>query len=235
MSGEARRRRVRALVRCAGIRDELVEPLERAFVHESFAAEHGETSNERLEFLGDSVLGFITASWLYRSYPGEDEGMLTARKARIVNDPQLARTARRLKFDEVVQLGIGMRRAGGAENESILADALEAFVAALYLEYGLEAARYFVENEHIATLDHSTDALFDAKTRLQHRAQQNAGATPLYRDENLGTPQMPKFRSSVWLEDRLVGIGDGSSKKTAQQAAAAAALAALEESGGSAT
>jgi ribonuclease-3 len=177
-----------------------------------------------MEFLGDSVLGCITAAWLYERYVDEPEGLLTLRKAAIVNDVQLAQTARRLGFSALVALGAGMRTAGGSENTSVLADAFEAFVGALYLEFGLEKARQFVVAQHIEQLDHSANALLDAKTRLQHYAQEHLAATPVYRETSRGTPQRPAFKSRVSVNGRILGRGDGPSKKSAQQAAAEAAL-----------
>lgn len=225
MAGETKRRRLRALLRGAGVRSagELAL-IEQAFVHESHAKEHGRLSNERMEFLGDSVLGAITAHWLFESFPDEPEGRLTVRKASIVNDAQLAQSARRLGFAEVLELGSGMRNAGGADNTSILADAFEAFVAALYLRYGMEKARTFVVTQHIGALDHAPGALLDAKTRLQHYAQEHLSATPAYRDRTAGTAQHPEFVSCVVVEEKTLGTGNGPSKKAAQQAAAAAAL-----------
>jgi ribonuclease III len=229
MSGEAHRKRLRALLRLAGVRAEGdLAPIERAFVHESHAKENAVTSNERMEFLGDSVLGFITASWLHERFPDDSEGILTLRKAAIVNDAQLARTARRLLFSDVIRLGAGMRAAGGADNTSILADAFEAFVAALYLNYGIEKARRFVVTEHIDGLDHDAGALLDPKTRLQHFAQEHLAATPVYRETSRGTPQHPAFSSKVSVEGKTLGTGSGASKKAAQQAAAEAALLSLQ-------
>jgi len=228
MSGEAHRRRLRALLRGAGVRvagD--LEIVEQAFIHESYAKEHGGPSNERMEFLGDSVLGTIAAQWLYLRFPDEPEGQLTLRKHAIVNDQQLAQSARRLGFPDLVQLGVGMRNSRGTENTSILADAFEAFVAAVFLRYGMDRARTFVVEQHIEHLNHETDALLDAKTRLQHYAQEQLSATPSYRDRSEGTPQLPKFTSSVFVNDRMLGTGSGSSKKAAQQAAAQAALSSL--------
>jgi ribonuclease III len=228
VSGEAQRRRLRALLRLAAVRvagD--LELVERAFMHESFAKERGGESNERMEFLGDSVLGFIAASWLFERYGVEPEGMLTLRKAAIVNDAQLARTARRLEFNDIVQLGAGMRSSGGADNTSILADAFEAFVAALYLTYGIDKARHFVVGSHIECLDHSADELLDAKTRLQHYAQEHLAATPTYKETAHGTPQEPSFASKVVVKGKTLGTGSGPSKKAAQQAAAEAALVKL--------
>ena len=230
MAGEAQRRRLRALLKRAGVRTAGdLSIVEQAFVHESFAKERDGNSNERMEFLGDSVLGAITAQWLYERFPLEPEGRLTVRKASIVNDAQLAISARRLEFGDLLQLGAGMRNAGGTDNTSILADAFEAFVAAVYLRYGAERARTFVVKEHIETLDHAPDALLDAKTRLQHYAQEHLSATPTYRDRSAGTAQAPKFHSCVLVNGKTLGTGTGSSKKSAQQAAATAALSALED------
>jgi ribonuclease-3 len=229
MAGENHRRRLRALLRTAGVRAPGDLSLaEQAFVHESFAKEHGGASNERMEFLGDSVLGCIVADWLFAQFPDEPEGRLTLRKAAIVNDARLAVTARRLGFSDLVQLGAGMRNAGGAENTSILADAFEAFVAAIFLRYGMEKARGFVVREHVEQIDHAPDALLDAKTRLQHYAQEHLSGTPAYRDANAGTPQQPHFTSKVQVNGRTLGTGSGPSKKAAQQAAALAALASLD-------
>jgi ribonuclease III len=120
-----------------------------------------------------------------------------------------------------------MAAAGGSENTSVLADAFEAFVAALHLRFGMEKATQFVVTAHIAELDHSTDALLDAKTRLQHYAQEHLAATPVYRETSHGTPQRPAFRSKVSVKGRVLGKGEGFSKKAAQQAAAEAALLTL--------
>jgi ribonuclease-3 len=223
--GEAYRRRLRALLRLAGIRRAGdLSVFETAFVHQSYAKERGGGSNERMEFLGDSILGSITAGWLYERFPDEPEGLLTLRKAAIVNDAQLARTARRLGFSGLTQLGAGMVAAGGSDNTSVLADAFEAFVGAVYLRFGIEKAREFVVCEHIEQLDHSAGDLLDPKTRLQHYAQEHLAATPVYRETSRGTPQHPAFKSRVSVKGRILGKGEGPSKKAAQQAAAEAAL-----------
>jgi ribonuclease-3 len=225
MSGENYRRRLRALLRLAGIRTANdLDVFATAFIHQSYARERGGASNERMEFLGDSILGCITADWLFERFADEPEGLLTLRKAAIVNDAQLARTSSRLGLGALMQLGVGMRAAGGEENASVLADAFEALVAALYLRFGLEKARRFVVTQHIEGLDHSSDALLDAKTRLQHYAQEHLAATPVYRESSRGTAQRPAFKSRVSVNGRVLGKGEGLSKKAAQQAAAEAAL-----------
>lgn len=229
MSGENYRRRLRALLRLAGVRKPAsLEEFERAFVHQSYAKENGGDSNDRMEFLGDSVLGCVTASWLFERFPDEPEGLLTVRKAAIVNDAQLAQSARRLGFGALTYLGAGMRAAGGDDNTSVLADAFEAFVGALFLRYGLERSRQFIEREHIERLDHSSEGLLDAKTRLQHYTQEHLAATPVYRETSRGTPQRPAFKSRVSIKGKILGRGEGSSKKAAQQAAAQAALLSID-------
>jgi ribonuclease-3 len=219
------------LLRLAGVRTAGdLTLVQRAFVHESYAKEQGGESNERMEFLGDSVLGYVTAAWLFDRYDDEPEGKLTVRKAAIVNDARLAQTARQLGFSDLVQLGAGMRSTGGSDNTSILADAFEAFVAALYQRYGLEKARKFVVGQHVERLDHDAATQLDAKTRLQHYAQANLAATPVYRESSRGTPQRPAFTSRVSVKGKTLGTGSGPSKKAAQQAAAEAALTKLQAS-----
>jgi ribonuclease III len=230
MAGESHRRRLRGLIRLAGARAPGdLEIFETAFVHQSYARERGNASNERMEFLGDSILGGVTADWLFEHFDDEPEGLLTVRKAAIVNDAQLALTARRLGFGALIQLGAGMRAAAGEENTSVLAGAFEAFVGALYLQFGLEKARRFIVTQHIDRLDHAADALLDAKTRLQHYTQEHLAATPIYRETSRGTPQRPSFKSRVSVNGQILGRGEGLSKKAAQQAAAAAALTSLAE------
>lgn len=228
MAGEVRRRRLRALLALAGARDLDPGAVEGVFVHESAARERGLESNERLEFLGDSILGMIVARWAYEHFSSDDEGTLSTSKARIVNDPALALTASRLGFGELLVLGKGARNEGGAENTSILAGAFEAFIAALFLNVGLDAARAFVQREHIATVDCSTDVLLDAKTRLQNLSHQRWSATPLYVDRSAGPPHRPVFTSEVVVDGRTLGRGEGPSKKAAQLRAAQEALVSLQ-------
>lgn len=227
MAGEARRRRLRALLKKAGLEATTLEPYFQAFVHKSASRERNVASNERLEFLGDSVLGYIAASWLFAQFPNAPEGILTARKAAIVADRSLARSAKRLNFSELLELGAGMERAGGAENETILADAFEAFIGAIYETEGEAATRRFVLEQHAEQVDLSEDALTDVKTRLQHMMQERYRVLPQYRDESVGTVQEPAFHSQIFLKEKLLGSGTGRSKRLAQQEAAAAALAAL--------
>jgi ribonuclease-3 len=227
MAGEQRRRRLRALLKKAHAAPTDLDLFEQAFMHESAARELREISNERLEFLGDSVLGFVAATWLYEHHPDKDEGWLTRRKAALVNDRALARSALRIGFSDMLQLGEGMARSGGAQNETILADAFEAFVGALYLRYGESRTRRFLVEQHLQQVDLSDDNVMDPKSRLQHLMQERYRQIPVYRDEAVGTPQAPRFRSQVILKDTVVGSGTGKSKKQAQLEAASKALETL--------
>lgn len=227
MPGEQRRRRLRALLKLAHAAPTDLSAFERPFVHDSASRERGGDSNERLEFLGDSVLGFLAADWLYAQHPQESEGWLTQRKAAIVNDRSLAATAERLGFGELMDLGSGMARTGGAQNQSILAAAFEAFIGALYLQYGEARARRFLLEQHATHVDLSEAGVVDAKTRLQHYMQERYREIPRYRERAVGTPQAPEFVSEVILKDTVVGKGSGKSKKQAQTKAASEALTAL--------
>ena len=229
MAGEARRRRLRALLDLAEVPDDTLDAIDQAFVHESAAKEELLLSNERLEFLGDAVLGVVVARWLYATYPQEKEGSLAKRKAAIVSDSAIAETARDLGFSELVRVGAGERAHGGAERVSILADAFEAFLATLYLHYGFDAAQRFIERHHIGTLDHERSAVADAKTQLQELTQARLACTPEYSEKGEGPPHERTFTSVVRINGEQLGTGTGPSKKAAQQNAAAQALAILQE------
>ncbi|HEY8314031.1 MAG TPA: ribonuclease III [Candidatus Baltobacteraceae bacterium] len=228
MAGEARRRRLRALLEIAGVASEELEDIDAAFIHESAAREAGLTSNERLEFLGDAVLGTIVANWLYANYPADREGMLAKRKAALVSDRALAANAKRLGFGELVLVGAGERAHGGTERASTLADVFEAFIAALYRRFGMPAAQSFVEREHIAYVDHARADVADAKTQLQELSQERFACTPLYTEEAEGPAHERVFTATVSVAGERLGTGSGPSKKSAHQNAAAQALQTLQ-------
>lgn len=229
MSGEARRRRLRALLKLSGASDVNPAAIESAFVHESAARENAGAgnSNERLEFFGDAILGLIAARYLYGRHPGANEGELTRRKAALVSGDACAITARRLGFGELVVLGQGMQNAGGADNASVLADAFEAYLAALYLAADFDVVTGFVEREHLGQLDRPDLIEADAKTALQEFTQGRLGASPVYFERAEGPAHDRRFTSQVKVGVETLGEGIGSSKKAAQQSAAAMALAAL--------
>ena len=206
---------------------------EQAFAHSSAVAEGAVegSSNERLEFLGDAVLGYATARHLYLRYPEAAEGDLAKRKAALVSDAAIAETARRLRFEDLLVLGNGERATGGAQRPSNLGDAFEAFLAVLVLERGMDCAVGFVEREHLAQSPVSFDQMeSDAKTTLQELTQAKFRSAPIYHDDgDEGPPHEPLFRASVSLQGTILASGSGRSKKAAQQAAAAAALVELRK------
>ena len=231
MAGEARRRRLRALLRRTGLGKLEPASLERAFVHDSAVLmerllDPG-ASNQRLEFLGDAVLSLATARWLYDRYPAEREGELTRRRAALVNDAVLVETARRLELSDLLVLGPAEAAAGGAGRESILAAALEAFIGALFLQGGLDLAARFVEREHLERVEHAEMAAADPKTALQELLQARGRTTPTYEDAATGPAHRRTFTSRVISDGTLLGEGIGSSKKAAQRAAAQIALSVL--------
>jgi ribonuclease-3 len=229
MAGEKRRARLRALLKTAGVPDLDAAAIEPAFVHSSAGSEHAQASNERLEFFGDAILGFVASGWLMKTYPDLSEGQLTRRKAHVVSGAACAETARRLGFPDLIVLGTGMGRTGGSDNESILADAFEAFLAALYQASGLDAVTRFVEKEHLVPLDRSNAGERDAKTDLQEFTQGVLRLTPLYFERAEGPPHDRRYTSQVRVGDEILGEGIGPSKKAAQQSAAAMALSVLRK------
>lgn len=230
MAGESRRRRLRALLDLAGLSPVQVTAIEPAFVHASAASEHGRVSNERLEFLGDSVLGYLTAAWLYERYPAAAEGELARRKAALASDEAIAFTGSRLGLGELLVLGQGERSSGGAQRPSNVGDAFEAFLATLERNAGMGIARLFLEREHLVPLVDQYGPETDSKTTLQELLQARHRSTPIYVDEGEeGLPHVRTFHARVELSGKLLGRGSGASKKAAQRAAAAHALALLKE------
>ena len=209
--------------------------LEEALNHSSYANEHrsaGIRSNERLEFLGDSVLGFVTAEFLFCQHPDAPEGDLTRIRAALVCEQSLYEVARRLDLGAYLKLGRGEEAGGGRERTSILADATEAVFAAVYLDGGIGAASALI---HRLLLDAEKEEVLeerrrDYKTALQELVQRQADQVLTYHMIGEAGPDHDKtFQAEVRLNGRPVGTGTGHSKKEAEQAAARAALEALEE------
>jgi ribonuclease III len=243
MSGEARRARVRALLRRAGVAGLDSAAVMQAFVHSSAARERVAEasspagtfdSNERLEFLGDTIIGYAVARWLYARYPNADEGELALRKASLVSDVALAQSAARLHFDALVILGAGQAQAPAGPGRSILADAFEAFVAALSEAAGIEVAARFVEMEHVVPSERAAKPLGDPKTLLQEWTQKHHRSTPTYADRYEGPAHARTFHAKVWVAGEWLADGWGPSKKEAQRAAALQALDLLGERHGDA-
>lgn len=209
--------------------------LEQALTHPSLANERpGLLHNQRLEFLGDAVLGLCASEELYRTFPDADEGTLTRLRAQLVNAEALAAWGRTVGLPGVLRVGRGAAGAGLRESTNVLADAVEALIAASYVESGLDAARRLsadVVRHGMAAF--GPTAARDAKSELQERLQALGQPAPSYElVEATGPAHERRFRVRVSGAGVALGEGDGRSKRTAEQAAAAAALEALAEDAG---
>lgn len=202
-----------------------------ALTHSSYANEHKCQSNERLEFLGDSVLGMVVAAYLYRLYPDMSEGKMTRLRAELVCEQSLHRVAGRMGFGEMLRLGKGEELSGGRGRASILADCVEAVIAALYLDGGFEVARGFIMKYILSGLGESGFAYgSDYKTELQELVQQKPNQSLSYAMvAESGPDHMKSFTAEVRLNGTVLGTGDGRTKKEAEQNAAGHALRALRK------
>ncbi len=191
--------------------------------HRSWCAEHpGEQSNERLEFLGDAVLGLIVTAHVFRTYPDLPEGQLAQLRASVVNSAALAEAADELGIGPYLLLGKGENASSGREKPTILADALEALIGAVYLDGGWDAAAELVMR---VLGDRITDAAAgpgssDYKTRLQEVSAHRFDELPRYEVHGAGPDHAKSFTATVFLRGRQMGTGQGRSKKQAEQAAA---------------
>jgi ribonuclease III len=194
-----------------------------ALTHRSYAFEKGlDLTNERLEFLGDSVLGLVVTDMAYRTYPAMPEGQLAKLRAAIVNMQALADVARTLELGGIVLLGRGEELSGGREKPSILADALEAVFGAVYLDRGLDGARSLIERLFRPRMEAYVrgEGDRDYKTMLQELASQEIRAMPEYRLQERGPDHEKEFTATVYLAGEALGSGSGRSKKEAEQRAA---------------
>ncbi len=206
------------------------ELLERALMHRSFAYENGGLpTNERLEFLGDSVLGLIVTDTLFRQYPDLPEGQLAKLRAAVVNMRALAGVARGLKLGAYVRLGKGEEGTGGRDKSSILADTLEAVIGAVYLDQGLDVADGLVHRLFDPVIARSArlGAGLDWKTSLQELTAAEVLGVPEYHVEESGPDHQKSFRATVRIGTQTYGEGEGRSKKEAEQQAAEAAWTAI--------
>ena len=199
-----------------------------AMRHRSAAPNSVEDSYERLEFFGDSVLGLIIAQYLYEHHPDWDQGMLSKAKSSVVQEGPLAETASKLGLERFLELSPSEEQTGGRNRPSILADVFEAIIGGIYLESGLETARWFVlEQLHpylkiVSTGDVSPN---DYKSKLQEVAQAMWRKTPFYKIvKETGVAHERRFIVQVLFDDEVMGEGSGRSKKEAEQSAAADAL-----------
>ncbi len=207
--------------------------LRQAMAHRSWCGEtnRGE-SNERLEFLGDAVLGLVVAEHAYERFPELAEGALAKMRAAVVNARVLAEVAEGLGLGSALLLGRGEEASGGRSKASILADALEAVLGAIYLERGFEAARAVILcllGQRIEEVAEEPDA-FDHKSRLQELSVQRGVGMPRYVLQGSGPDHGRHYLAQVFVGGELLGTGEGTSKKDAEQQAAARAFGALAES-----
>ncbi|HXZ11822.1 MAG TPA: ribonuclease III [Candidatus Sulfotelmatobacter sp.] len=210
------------------------ERLERALTHRSHRQNSSGIDNERLEFLGDRVLGLVASERLCRSFPEWDSGKLSKGLARLVSASSIHGAARRLKLGSHLRLGPGEEKTGGREKKRLLADAYEAIVGAVYLDAGLEAATAFLNRTLLEpALSGHADGLdsADFKSALQEWLQQRGEGHAEYRVRSESGPEHQKtFTVDVWLGGRKLAGSEGQSKKEAEQAAARLALESLESS-----
>ena len=204
--------------------------LKRALAHRSYVHETGGESNERLEFLGDSVLSLVISEYIYKNFPHKSEGDLSKWRAYLVSSHSLAGIAKRIELGNYLLLGVGEDKSGGRERRSLLADAMEALIAAIYLEYGWERVKEFIINlwEPLIAQMNKYNQPIDSKTLLQETLQ-SKGSAPKYKLLSAKGPDHNRVYSvAVYDEDRLLGKGSGKSKKEAEQEAAEKALKILE-------
>lgn len=200
--------------------------LENALTHSSYANENKGSlgSNERLEFLGDSVLGMVTADFLYKTHPDLPEGEMTRKRAALVCEESLAEVADRLDLGAYLLLGRGEEAGGGRDRPSIRADAVEAVLAAVYLDGGLAQARKIIQR-FILDREREKGQNHDYKTALQELVQRESGRVLTYRLTGESGPDHAKvFSMAVDLDGATIGSGSGRSKKEAEQMAAKAAI-----------
>lgn len=212
--------------------------LRHALTHRSYINENLEESghNERLEFLGDAILTFISGEYLYQRYSHMDEGEMTRRRAALVDEKQLAQFATKIGLDSRIRLGKGASRDGGSHNPNLLSSTFEALVGAYYLDHSrdIEVLRPLIEElfDSVPQDVILSRSDVDSKNKLQQFAQANGESLPRYSTEKVGgSDHSPEFVSKVYIGDKLCGEGRDRSKKEAEKAAATDALAKLKERG----
>ena len=219
---------IKDLEAAIGYRFKNISLLQNALTHSSYANERWHNSllsNERLEFLGDSILGMVVAEYLYKTFPDRPEGELTRMRADMVCEQTLAKVAARIELGKHLLLGNGEELGGGRSRNSILADAVESVIAASYLDGGMEAAQKFIEQFILVEVPVKQLHNADYKTALQELVQQKKNQVLSYAlIGESGPDHDKKFDVEVKLNGVVVGTGSGSSKKRAEQAAAHAAL-----------
>jgi ribonuclease-3 len=229
---EVPREKLKALEKRLGYRIRNTNVFIQALQHRSFhqRSHHPARSNERMEFLGDSILNLIVGEYLFRLYPTAEEGDLTKIRSRLVNRKALATYARELHLSEFILMSPSAAQSGGKGHETITADTFEAIIAAIYLDGGFGAAKEFVERQILLALDHGAVAIHDEnyKSRLLEYSQSHGYGIPRYVIVNEEGPDHDRtFTVDVLLSNSRQGSGKGKNKKEAEQAAASKALAHL--------
>jgi ribonuclease III len=206
----------------------------QAFVHRSYLNETSEKleSNERLEFLGDSILSFVISNYLYNKYPEYKEGQLTNLRSLIVNTKSLANFANEIELGSKLLLSKGEEDAEGRKNESLLANAFEALIGALFLDQGIEVVEIFLKQTMLSTVNELVEKnqFKDPKSLLQEYVQSQKYKAPSYRVlEEEGPPHLRIFTIGVYVNDKLIAKGSGTSKQKAEEQAAVYALEKIGE------
>ncbi|MEI7623783.1 MAG: ribonuclease III [Actinomycetes bacterium] len=202
-------------------------PLLLALTHRSWCSETGHSaSNERLEFLGDAVLGLIVTDHLFTAHPEMPEGLLAKVRAAVVSEPTLARVAADLGVGEALQLGKGEAASGGRAKASILSDAMEAIIGAVFVDGGIDAARDVVLSLFLGPIESAAEEPGDGdfKSQLQELTARRFASAPVYELGAEGPDHEKRFFARVSVDGNVIGEGEGRSKKVAEQAAAQAAL-----------
>lgn len=200
-----------------------------ALTHKSFKKPY---NNERLEFLGDAVLNLIVGEYLYNKFPNSNEGELSKIRASLVNENGFTKLAKDIKLGDYIYISVAEERNNGRKKASILSDAFEAIMGAIYLESGLKAVKpimlQLLENSYDKI---NLDVLFsDYKTALQEITQSQFGSIPIYKlEKSYGPDHLKEFEVSIWIDDKNYGSAKGKSKKLAQQAVAKIALKKLKD------
>lgn len=202
---------------------------DQAFTHRSYLNEAKEivASNERLEFLGDSILSFVVSKTLFKEYPQFEEGTLTNLRSLLVNTKSIAESARELSFGTMLKLSKGEEESKGRQNQSLLADSFEAFIGALFLDQGFEEVEKFLQETIIVKAKELAlkRTLKDPKSLLQEHVQSNKQKSPAYTvTKEEGPAHAKTFTIGVYVGEKLLGTGVGKSKQEAEEHAAEAAL-----------
>lgn len=206
--------------------------LKNAFIHRSYLNEHKDfsgQSNERLEFLGDSILSIIVSDFLFKNLPNSGEGELTQIRASLVRTETLAAVARKLDLGSFLYLSKGEEDSSGRNNKTILANTFEALVGAIYMDQGIENAQKFIQNNILSEWKKlSVTAVVDFKSKLQETLQRKYHQSPKYKlIASFGPDHNRSFEMAVLMEEKILGVGTGKNKQSAAQKAAENSLKSL--------